>query len=142
MEYRSGSKRGSGLAVFGLILCGLLPIDSQAGPGRSQTPAHVGPQPVITSLTPASAVAGGQGFTLLVQAQDLRLGATVRWNGVNLPLQSSAHHELIARVPAADIAVGGTAIVTVADRFGVSAPFSFIVFNPQPAVASVSPSTF
>jgi len=52
------------------------------GQASSEFPFSVqAPLPVITSLSPASATAGGPGFTLSVNGGTFHRGSVVRWNG-------------------------------------------------------------
>ncbi len=80
--------------------------------GQSLVP---NPVPFISQpLMPDAAVPGGGQFTLTVNGSGFSGGATVYWNGVplttNPPVSSS---QVTAIVPAANIAVPGTASVTV-----------------------------
>jgi C1A family cysteine protease len=77
------------------------------------------PVPAITSLSPASAVAGGPAFTLTVTGTGFVSGATkVRWNGVDRTTNVVSSTQATASILASDIATSGTAYVTV--------------FNPTP----------
>ncbi|MFQ3660935.1 MAG: IPT/TIG domain-containing protein, partial [Chloroflexaceae bacterium] len=76
------------------------------------------PVPTLSSLSPASATAGGAGFTLTVNGTGFVNGAVVRWNGANRPTTFVSATQLTATIPASDIATPGTASVTV--------------FNPAP----------
>jgi thermitase len=70
-------------------------------------------QPVITSLSPSSAVPGGTAFTLTVNGVNFENGAVVRWNGTNRVTTFVSNTQLTAAILAADIASAGTATVTV-----------------------------
>jgi GH25 family lysozyme M1 (1,4-beta-N-acetylmuramidase) len=77
------------------------------------------PMPVITSLSPSSASAGGAAFTLTVNGDTFDHASVVRWNGANrtTTLILSPSGQLVtglqASISAADIASAGTAQVTV-----------------------------
>ena len=86
------------------------------------------PAPVIESISPASATAGGAGFTLTVTGRpagttpgapgasgfgDFQDNAVVRWNGSDRPTRFQGTLSLEATISAADIAAVGTAQVTV-----------------------------
>lgn len=76
------------------------------------------PTPVLTSLSPSSASAGGTAFTLTVTGSGFVSGAIVQWNGMSLVTTFVSGTQLTAVVPAGDVAAAGTASVTI--------------FNPTP----------
>ena len=87
--------------------------------------------PVITSLTPGSALAGGPGFPLTVVGVGFQVGAVVLWNGTLLSTVFSDANHLIATVPFNLIAFPAVVSITVA--------------NPGPVVSNAVPfavSTF
>ena len=69
--------------------------------------------PTLTSLSPSSAAAGGQAFTLTVNGSNFVSGSVVRWNGVDRTTNFVSASQLTAAIPATDIAAAGTASVTV-----------------------------
>jgi trimeric autotransporter adhesin len=92
--------------------------------------AQQNPVPILTSLNPNSATAGGQGFTLTVNGTNFVSGATVRWNGQNRTTNFVSATQLTAQITAADIANAGTASVTVfnpAPGGGVSNAVNFTI---------------
>ena len=76
--------------------------------------------PVLTSLAPASVVAGGPGFQLTLTGTGFVSGAAVRWNGVNRPTTFVSSTQLTAQIPAGDIAAIGVANVTVVNPSGAA----------------------
>jgi hypothetical protein len=76
------------------------------------------PAPTISSLSPASATAGGSAFNLTVNGMGFFTGSVARWNGADLTTAFSSATQLMTVVPAGDIMAAGTAQVTV--------------FNPAP----------
>jgi chitodextrinase len=97
------------------------------------------PTPAITGLVPDSAVAGGAGFTLTVHGSGFYSGTTVQWNGVARTTTIVGPTEVSALIPAADIAGGGTAAVTVFNAppiGGTSAVASFAICSPLPEVCN------
>src|SRR5207249_3666329 len=84
------------------------------GGGRSnaQTFTITNPVPTTTGLSPASAPAGGPGFTLTVNGSGFIPGSLVRWNGADRPTTFVSATQLTAAIPAADLTVAGTAQVT------------------------------
>lgn len=71
------------------------------------------PVPVIATLSPATASAGGPGFSLTVDGSNFVSGSSVRWNGSDRPTTFAGSTRLIATIPASDIAAAGTAEVSV-----------------------------
>lgn len=103
--------------------------------------------PVITLLSPSSAVAGGQAFQLNVTGTNFAPGSVVRWNGEDRTTAFISVTELAAQIPAADIANAGTATVTVfspSPGGGLSNAITFTI-NPQarplPRISALSPSS-
>jgi Tol biopolymer transport system component len=79
-------------------------------------------------INPSSATAGGPGFTLTVSGTNFNALSVVRWNGADRTTTFVSSTQLTATIPSNDIAVGGTADVTV--------------FNPSPGVGTSSALTF
>jgi hypothetical protein len=71
------------------------------------------PFPSIASISPASAIAGGNTFALTVNGNDFRRDALVTWNGSFRVTTFVSTHQLVAVITAADIAQPGTALVSV-----------------------------
>ena len=103
--------------------------------------------PVITLLSPSSAVAGGQAFQLNVTGTNFAPGSVVRWNGEDRTTAFISVTELAAQIPAADIANAGTATVTVfspSPGGGLSNAVTFTI-NPQarplPRITALNPNS-
>ena len=95
--------------------------------------------PVINSLTPASASAGGPAFTLTVDGSDFASGAVVRWNGADRTTTFVNSGQLTAAITSGDIAAAGTPTVTVVNPGGVtSSGATFTVLAPS--ISSLSPA--
>ncbi len=71
------------------------------------------PVPSVTSISPASATAGGSQFLLTVNGDDFRQDSGVKWNGSFLVTSFVNSQQLIAAVTVADIAQPGTVLVFV-----------------------------
>ena len=130
----------SGLSAW-LTIVGVLAFSS----------ANVEAAPVISSLSPNSATAGGSGFTLTVNGTDfggLLVTAIVQWNGNAKATTFVSNTQLTAVILASDIAAAGTAQITVLND-GVlldetSLPVSFTInspSNPVPVISSLSPTS-
>ena len=88
--------------------------------------------PTITSLTPATANAGDPGFSMTVVGTNFVPGASVLWNGTVLPSAFSSATQLIASVPAINVASAGTASVTVQNPGGAaSTSQAFTIGQPS-----------
>lgn len=99
------------------------------------------PVPVISSLSPTSANAGGPAFTLVVKGSNFLNSSTVDWNGSPLSTTFVSATELKASVPASLIATAGTANVTVvnpAPGGGASASKSFTIAITTLSLTGVS----
>ncbi|MDD1657333.1 MAG: lectin like domain-containing protein [Methanomicrobiales archaeon] len=113
-----------------------------AGSGGSPSPA-----PVLSSISPSTATAGGSAFTLTASGSSFVPGSVIRWNGVDRTTTYVSATQLSAAIPAADIATAGSAAVTVytpAPGGGTSSPQTFTVTpaaSPLPVLSSISPST-
>ncbi len=86
-------------------------------PGGGTSNSHVftitNPVPTTTSLTPSSKPAGSKAFNLTVYGTGFIPGSVVRWNGANRTTTYISPTQLKTRIYASDVAVSGTAQVTV-----------------------------
>ncbi|MCX6021950.1 MAG: IPT/TIG domain-containing protein, partial [Chloroflexi bacterium] len=101
------------------------------------------PAPALTSLNPSSALSGAAGLTLTVNGGAFVGGSAVRWNGQDRSTAYVSATQLTAQLTAADLATGGAVPVTVftgAPGGGLSGAVNFLVNNPTPVLASVSPT--
>lgn len=106
--------------------------------------AIVYPVPVINSLSPTGAAAGGQSFNLTVIGVGFGPTSVVQVNGSNRPTQFVNSTTLRIGMTASDIASPATIAITVVTGTpggGTSAPFNFTVANfPVPAITSINPT--
>jgi hypothetical protein len=96
--------------------------------------------PVITTLSPANATAGGASFTLTVNGTGFANSAVVRWDGSDRATTFLSPSQLTAQITAADIAAAGTHNLTVfnpAPGGGLSNAVTLTVNDTQPAPASL-----
>ncbi len=117
--------------------------------GRSE--AQGNPVPFIAEpLAPAAAVPASAGFTLTVHGAGFVSGSIVNWNGTPLVTTFLSAGKLTAAVPAADVALKGTAMVTVVNPgpgggssdgapFSITSPTSSLVFRSMPVGGPSSP---
>jgi photosystem II stability/assembly factor-like uncharacterized protein len=102
------------------------------------------PVPAATSLSPASAIAGGASFTLTVTGTNFVSTSTVNWNGSARTTTFVSATQVKATINASDIATAGTANVSVtnpAPGGGTSGNVSFAINNAVPTVTTISPSS-
>ena len=98
--------------------------------------------PNLSSLTPASAIAGGPGFTLTVNGSNFVTGSVVRWNGSSRITTFVSASQLTAAIQASDLTTAGTVAVSVINPGGsTSNSVNFTVNNPVPTLASLSPTS-
>jgi hypothetical protein len=106
------------------------------------------PTPAITAVFPSSITAGSGAFTLSVTGTGFVANSLVYWNNTQLTTSfNSENLQLSSSVPASDVASPGVAqviVVTPTPGGGMSnAAVVNInpVSNPQPTIASLSPSS-
>jgi hypothetical protein len=126
-----------------------------AKPGAARITVHLGaaaslpfsvtvisPQPVISSLNPSTAVAGGASLTLTVSGAGFDSASVVAWNGVALQTSFGGTTQLMATVPAGLMAAPGTASITVQNaNAAVSDPVKFVISAPVPVISALSPAS-
>jgi uncharacterized protein (TIGR03437 family) len=96
----------------------------------------------ISSLSPASATAGGPAFTLTVNGSGFLVGSTLQWNGSPLSASYVSGTQLTASVPAGLIANAGSASVTAVNPGGIPLGSAIFTINPSPpAISSLSPNS-
>jgi hypothetical protein len=109
------------------------------GTSNAQTFTINNPVPTITSISPATRKAGGSAFTLTVNGTGFVKGSAVRWNGANRTTTYVSTTRLTATILASDIALAGTAQVTVfnpAPGGGTSNARTLTINNPPHSAIS------
>jgi subtilisin len=99
------------------------------------------PLPATTSLSPASAVAGGPAFTLTVNGSGFVAASVVHWNGSPRATTFVSASRLTAAINPADIGAIGAVPVTVATPppgGGTSSPVTFNVTGPPTLAVSAT----
>jgi uncharacterized protein (TIGR03437 family) len=124
------------LATAGTVNITVLLLGATTPP----VPFTIAALPVITSISPTSVVAGGSGLTLTVTGTGFASAAVVMWNGNQLPTTFVSATQLTAAVAAEQVAVAGTADITVSSHGATTAAASFTI-APRPAITSVSPTS-
>ncbi len=118
---------------------------STPGSGTSASLAFTvnNPAPSITSLSPATTVAGSGAFTLTVNGSNFVNGSVVQVNGSSRSTTFVSGTQLTATIPAGDIASPGTLSISVTNAApggGTSSALALAVNNPVPSLSSISPS--
>jgi hypothetical protein len=104
------------------------------------------PTPSISSLSPSTALAGGPDFELIINGSNFVSTSTACFNNSPLGTAFIKAGQLGAWIPAADIALGGVAAISVTNSgfCGVnpaSASVNLDINNPVPTIVALSPST-
>jgi hypothetical protein len=109
------------------------------------------PVPALTSLAPAVAAPGGNGFVMTVTGSNFLPGSIVRWNGSDRVTTFIGSSQLQATIAASDIAMAGVIAVTVftpapgggtsnAVTFAVAQPFTLTIDRSGAGAVSSSPA--
>jgi len=101
-----------------------------ATPLPAPPPTPAANAPAIALLTPSSALAGGNAFTLTVAGANFDPAATIQFNGSARSTSFISSTKLQTSISAADIAAAGTAVITVVNPIsngGTSAGSTFFI---------------
>ncbi|MFD1873758.1 IPT/TIG domain-containing protein [Hymenobacter bucti] len=126
---------------------GLISLTTPGGTATSSTSFTViapNPIPSISSLTPASAVAGSRAITLTINGRDFLTDSEVSFAGTPLATTYSSPLQLTALLPATALVRAGSYDVLVTNPLpggGTSAPVAFTVTTPAPTLVSFSPAS-
>jgi hypothetical protein len=94
----------------------------------------------IASLSPSTALAGGQLSTLTVNGTGFVSNSVVQWNGIARPTTFVSSSEVQAQLYGDDTADAGSIAVTVMNPSGItSPPATFSVTDPLPTITSIGP---
>lgn len=106
---------------------------------RDEVVVTVNPLATLASISPTTISSGGGDFTLTVNGTNFVDGeAIVNWNGANRVTTFVSATELNAVIPAADIAVGGTATVTVTNSCGTTSGQTITITSVCAPVADLT----
>jgi len=98
------------------------------------------PPPAITSLNPATAIAG-RAFTMTINGRNFFPLATARWGSAPLVTTYVSATQITAAVPANMVAASGRAFVTVSTAGGTSPAAALAITQPAPSITSLSPGS-
>lgn len=155
--YISASELAAAITAADVAIAGTADITVfNPGPGGGTSSAQTlsidslgggNPLPVLTSINPTNVVEGSSAFSLTVTGSDFVPGAVVRLNGGNRITTFISSTELSAAITAADVAVAGTADISVfnpAPGGGTSASQTLTVDqaagNPLPVLTGLNPA--
>lgn len=99
--------------------------------------------PVISSLSPSSAVAGSSGFALTINGTNFVSESTVSVNGSTRATNFINSSSLQTSISSSDLVEAGSLQVVVVNPppgGGASSPFAFGVTNPVPSLSAISPT--
>jgi len=105
-------------------------------------PTTTNPVPLISSLSPSSAIATAAPFTLQVNGSNFVDGATVYFDGQARSTTFVSSSELTASMIGSDINNGGTAVIFVFNPppgGGASTSVEFPISNPSPVISVLGP---
>jgi hypothetical protein len=128
-----------------LVGCGGSGTASSGG-GTPPPPPPSNPAPAIVSLSPNSASAGGNTFTVTITGYNFMASSTVFWNGSARATTYTSSTQLQAQITAADIATAGSAKLSITNPTpggGSSGAAKFVISpssNAAPTVLSIVPS--
>ncbi len=93
----------------------------------------------LSGLSPSSATAGGQAFTLTINGSGFLTNSVVQWNGSALSTTYVSANQLSASVPGSLIAAQGTANITVINAGAVTSnSIPFVVTLATAAIQTIS----
>ncbi len=94
--------------------------------------------PILNSIDPSYAQAGGTGFTLTANGAGFDSGAVVKWNGTALTTTFVNATQLRATIPASLIAAAGAASVSVTSGGSQTAALPFTIASAMPGNPVIS----
>lgn len=137
----------TGFVVLMLAGCGHPAFNGTLGGNTGIGPQPASGQPDVTSVSPASVVAGGPGFTVTVTGTNFAQGDTVQWDFTPLASAFISSTQMTATVPSALISVSNApTIATLVVQTPVPYSLNFganlnITPAPQPGSAGITVST-
>jgi hypothetical protein len=135
---------GADIATAGTVNVTVTNPAPGGGTSTAATFSINNPVAAITTLSPASATAGGAAFTLTVTGSSFVATSVVNFNGAAATTTFVSATQITAAIPAADIVTSGVVNVTVvnpAPGGGTSAPANFTINNPVPTIATLAPTS-
>jgi len=94
------------------------------------------PIPMISSISPASVVAGNGAFTLTISGSNFNTSSVVKFNGINKATTFVSGALVTATIPAADVAMTGSHIVNVVNPAPGGGTSNSILFTIAPTTGT------
>ena len=91
-------------------------IKNAKGSPKPKAAPSIAATPSISSLSPNSVESLGDNFILTVKGSNFNPRAEVRWNGATMATIFISRTELRAGIPAANIRIAGTVLISVSNR--------------------------
>jgi hypothetical protein len=131
--------------IAGIALFVSIQLSACGGGGASSTPVTPSNAvPSISSLSPASAIAGAAAQTLTINGANFLSSSTVTYNGVAHTPTFVSSGQLTIPLTVSDQAMAGTDAVVVSNPSpggGASNSVNFTVNNPAPTITTISPAS-
>jgi hypothetical protein len=118
-----------------------LTVTTIGGTSSSVTFTVTQPQPIVTSISPASIAAGSATFKLTVNGSNFISGMNTLWNSTWVGANVISSTQLTTTIPANLVATAGTAGVVVKTTGGISTSQLFTITPAPPVITSLSPSS-
>ena len=133
--------RNTALAVVTLISFAIAFAGCGGGGRAVSPPPTLGPSAVLSSLSPSSVVAGGNGFTLTLNGSNFASSTAVLWNAQPVPTTFVNSQQVTATISASLTAAAGVVSVAANNANSTeSNELQFTINNPPPQIASISPA--
>lgn len=117
-------------------------VSTNQGTSGSLTLTIAPPVPVIESLSPSSALAGGAAFTLTINGTNFVPGMSVLWGTTWVTTTYVSATEVTAAIPASLIATAGSTGVVIYDPGIGWSNAGFFTINPAPpSITSLGPAS-
>ncbi len=133
--YTSAGQLVAQISTNDLVAAGTYPITILSASGDVSNALNVVVQALpalsLSSVAPTSATAGGPLYSMVLTGTGFTTQSVAKWNGVALKTTYLSPTELLAVVPAADIATTSTASVVVSTGAVTSASSSVSVVPPS-----------
>ena len=110
------------LLAGSLVFLGAMPLAAMAD----------GPAPVISSISPASVLAGTGAFNLTVSGGNFVPGSVIRFNGMVRPTTYISTNQLTAVILASDVAMTGSHVVRVVNPAVNGGESNAVLFTINP----------
>ncbi|MCK6544734.1 hypothetical protein L6R52_02620 [Myxococcota bacterium] len=146
-DYVSSRELRATIAASSLELGGTRTITVMNPPANSSSGVTItveNPAPTLSSISPTSAVAEGNAFTLTVIGSDFSRQASIRIDGAALATTWITSTQLRATIAADRITTPGTRAITVSSPSpggGESTAATLSVTSPVPTLTSLSPTS-